>query len=63
METYKETVLKAIVYKEFDSADVLELKEVEKTIPKDNELLVKVHATSVNTLDIIYRSGVIWANK
>ena len=50
--------MKAIVYEEFGSADVLELKEVEKPIPKDDEVLVKVHATSVNALDMIFRSGV-----
>ncbi|MHA2283416.1 MAG: NAD(P)-dependent alcohol dehydrogenase [Promethearchaeota archaeon] len=49
--------MRAIVYKEFGSADLFELKEVEKPIPKDDELLVKVHATSVNALDIIFRSG------
>ncbi|MFX1572722.1 MAG: NAD(P)-dependent alcohol dehydrogenase [Promethearchaeota archaeon] len=49
--------MKAVVYEKFGSADVLELKEVEKPIPKDDELLVKVHATSVNAIDIIFRSG------
>lgn len=49
--------MKTIVYKKFGSANVLELKKVEKTTPKDDELLVKVYATSVNALDIIYRSG------
>jgi len=49
--------MKAIVYEEFGTADVLELKEVEKPIPKDDELLVKVHATSVNAIDIVFRSG------
>ncbi len=49
--------MKAIVYEEFGSVDVLELKEVDKPTPKDEELLVKVHATSVNAIDMIFRSG------
>ncbi|MFX1590860.1 MAG: hypothetical protein ACFFC1_22220, partial [Promethearchaeota archaeon] len=50
-------IMKAIVYEEFGSPDVFELKEVEMPIPKDNELLVKVYATSVNALDMIFRTG------
>lgn len=50
--------MKAIVYEKFGLPDVLELKEVEKPIPNDDELLVKVHATSVNAIDIVFRSGV-----
>ena len=49
--------MKAIVYEEFGTPDVFELKEVEKPVPKDDELLVKVHATSVNAIDMIFRSG------
>lgn len=49
--------MKAVVYEEFGSPDVFELKEVEKPKPEDDELLVKVHATSLNALDMIFRSG------
>lgn len=48
--------MKAILHTQFGPPDELELVEVEKPIPKDNELLIKVRATTVTTTDCNLRN-------
>ncbi len=49
--------MKAIVYRCYGSPDVLTYEDIEKPMPGDDEVLVKVHAASVNPLDWHYMRG------
>lgn len=44
--------MKAAVYKEYGTPDALQLMEVDKPSPKDSEVLIKVHAASINSFDL-----------
>jgi NADPH:quinone reductase-like Zn-dependent oxidoreductase len=49
--------MKAIIWTKYGSPDGLKLQEVEKPVPNDNEVLIKVHAASVTTADIELRKS------
>jgi NADPH:quinone reductase-like Zn-dependent oxidoreductase len=64
--TDKEVTMKAVVYEKYGPPDVLELQEVDTPTVTDSEVLVRVHAASVNPLDWHFLRGTpfvvrIWA--
>jgi NADPH:quinone reductase-like Zn-dependent oxidoreductase len=54
--------MKAIVYCEYGSPDVVKLEDVEKPVPTDNQVLIKVRAASLNALDA-YMIRDAWLNR
>jgi len=43
--------MKAIVYQKYGSPDVLKFEEIQKPTPRDDKVLIKVHAASVNRIE------------
>ncbi|MFT4831144.1 MAG: NADPH:quinone reductase-like Zn-dependent oxidoreductase [Psychroserpens sp.] len=55
--------MKAIVFSTYGTPEDLELKEVEKPTPRDNEILVKIHASSINDWDWALLRGKPFVNR
>jgi NADPH:quinone reductase-like Zn-dependent oxidoreductase len=49
--------MRAVVHDKYGSPDVLRLEDVERPVPNDEQVLIKVHATTVNRTDCGWRSG------
>ena len=49
--------MKAAIFTKYGPADVLEIKDIATPAPKDNEVLVRIHATTVTPVDCSFRAG------
>lgn len=55
--------MKAIVYSEYGGPEKLQLREIARPVPKENEVLIRIHATSINDWDWALLQGVPFANR
>jgi NADPH:quinone reductase-like Zn-dependent oxidoreductase len=55
--------MRAVVYDRYGPADVLRFEEVPRPVPKDDEVLIKIHATTVNRTDTALRAAEPFASR
>src|SRR5437868_13421776 len=49
--------MKAVVYTDYGSPDVIQLRDIKKPVPNDNQVLIRVRAASINPLDWHFMEG------
>ena len=49
--------MQAVMYTQYGSPDVLQIEAIDKPVPADNEVLIRVYATTVGAVDAIFRRG------
>src|SRR5207248_7998610 len=55
--------MRAVVYDRYGPPDVLRLEEVERPVPKEDEVLIRIHATTVNRTDCGWRSAELFITR
>ena len=55
--------MKAVIYEKYGTAENLELKEIGKPVPKEDEVLIKIHAVSINDWDWQLLQGIPFINR
>ncbi|MFZ2227338.1 MAG: NAD(P)-dependent alcohol dehydrogenase [Candidatus Nanopelagicaceae bacterium] len=55
--------MRAVVFRKYGAPDVLHVEEIERPIPKENEVLIKIHATTVNRTDCGLRGAEIFITR
>jgi NADPH:quinone reductase-like Zn-dependent oxidoreductase len=56
-------IMKAIAFTQYGSPDGMELRDVPKPVPNDDELLIRVHASSINSWDWEFLNGTPFVNR
>jgi len=58
----RQNLVKAVIYERYGPPEVLQIQEIEKPAPKDNEVLIKIYASAITAVDMGYRRSLGQSN-